>query len=86
MRLNLDQQRVFDDWIRQKIEHHMCQLCQSPHWRIGELISSSDHNDPGEQSSSPMVQLICQNCGHVVLFDASRIKGLHAVETNADLM
>ena len=85
MKLTIDQERVLDNWIHQKVEHHTCQLCQSTHWRIGELLLSPDR-DPANHISTNMVQLICQNCGHVLLFDVSRIKEWHTVDTLSDLM
>jgi hypothetical protein len=85
VKLTLEQERAFDDWIHQKLEHPTCHLCQSSHWKIGELIAAGDHN-PGEHSTGAMVQLICRGCGHVVLFDASQIKSLHAVDSASDIM
>jgi hypothetical protein len=85
MRLTIDQERVVDDWIRQKVEHHICALCQSTHWRIGELITRGDH-DPAYQQTRGMVQVICDNCGHVLLFDVQRIKQWHTVDIASELM
>lgn len=85
MKLTWEQERAFDDWIHRKLEHPFCHLCQSTHWRIGEMIYTGDHN-PGERSTGAMVQLICSSCGHVVLFDASQIKELRATDTSTDLM
>ena len=39
-----------------------------------------------ERAGTTMVQLVCQNCGHVLLFDASFIKELRAADANLDLM
>ena len=85
MKLTWEQERAFDDWIHRKLEHPVCHLCQSTHWKIGELIFAGDHN-PGERSTGAMVQLICRACGHVVLFDASQIKELRAADISSDLM
>ena len=85
MKLTLEQERVLHNWIHKKVEHHICQLCQSNHWRIGELLLSPDR-DPGNHSTSSMVQLICGNCGQVLLFDVSRIAEWHSVDTTSDLM
>jgi hypothetical protein len=59
-------------------------LCQSSHWRIGEMLTFSDQNY--ERASASMVQMVCQNCGHVLLFDASFVKELRAADANLDLM
>ncbi len=85
MRLTFDQQRAFEDWLRRKVEHPVCGLCQSSQWQIGDLIPLGDHL-PTEPPGASMVQLICRNCGHVLLFDASRIEKLRAADVTTDLM
>jgi hypothetical protein len=85
VKLTIDQQRVVDDWIHQKIEHNTCQLCQSNHWQIGDLLSLTPR-DAADHSTGGLVQLVCQNCGHVLLFDVSRIKQWHSVDTTSDLL
>ena len=85
MKLTIDQQRVVDDWVHQKVEHHACQLCQSNHWRIGDLVLPG-YRDPASPASGAMVQLVCQNCGQVLLLDVSRIKQWHTVDTTSDLI
>ncbi len=85
MKLSIEQRRVFEDLIRKKLEHHVCQLCQSSHWSVGELIACTDH-DPTYEASGEMVQLICDNCGQVLLFDASRIKQWQSAPTGFELM
>jgi hypothetical protein len=83
--LSIDQKRVVDDWVRQKVEHHICQLCQSSRWGIGELIACTER-DAAFHANTGMVQLICENCGHTLLFDVSRIKQWHTVDTASELM
>lgn len=76
MKLTAEQKKVFEDWVRQKMEHHSCHLCQSNRWKIGELvvIGSTDVMDDLAVSAPNMVQLICQNCGHVLLFDVRVVR------------
>jgi hypothetical protein len=76
MKLTGEQQKVFADWVRVKMEHHACSLCQANHWKIGELLvpASSLALDEVDAKSMPgMVQLVCQNCASVLLFDVRRI-------------
>ena len=85
MRLTFDQQRAFEDWFRRKVEHHTCSLCQSSQWQTGDLIPAGDHFSADRPGAS-MVQLICRNCGHVLLFDASHIRELRGSDLTTDLM
>jgi hypothetical protein len=80
MKLSSEQQTIFSDWVRQKMEHHACSLCQANKWKIGELMPEQngtmlDDFDPARGHG--MVQLICQNCGHVLLFDVRIILHWH---------
>lgn len=80
MKLSSEQELVFSDWLRQKMEHHACTLCQANKWKIGEVISDHESSvvnlfDPS--GNSAMVQLICKNCGHVLLFDVRDIADWH---------
>jgi predicted nucleic-acid-binding Zn-ribbon protein len=77
MRLSADQQKLFENWLRQKIEHSSCTLCQSNHWKVGEIMTGHVGGEAVDDLSPTtyMVQLICKNCGHVLLFDTRYIKG-----------
>jgi hypothetical protein len=77
MKLTAAQQPIFADWVREKMEHHACLLCQSNQWKIGELIHPAndlvnDELDPSHYHNR--AELICQNCGHVLLFDVRFIR------------
>ncbi len=54
-----------------------CPYCGTGGWEAGEIISCAVADDQGaagsEGASVAMVQFVCDNCGHVALFDASRI-------------
>ena len=80
MKLTIDQQKLFENWLRQKIEHSSCTLCQANRWKIGELIlpQTPDAVDDLSHITPHVVQLICKNCGHVLLFDTHYIKDWHA--------
>ncbi|HEX4131859.1 MAG TPA: hypothetical protein VHZ24_17635 [Pirellulales bacterium] len=74
MKLTAEQQTHFENWLRQKIEHSSCTLCQANRWKIGDLISGQVGD--GVEETAPgarMIQLICKNCGHVLLFDTRYI-------------
>jgi hypothetical protein len=80
MKLTTEQQKTFSDWVRQKMEHHACSLCQSNHWKVGELllqVNSQAMEDIDATTMPEMAQLICQNCGHVLLFDVRAIPHWH---------
>lgn len=51
-----------------------CPICiSSTVWGIGDIVEVRDFNEgnhcPGA-AITPLVQINCQNCGHVVLFNA----------------
>jgi hypothetical protein len=76
MRLSTEQQKLFEDWLRQKIEHSSCTLCQSNHWKVGDVLAGHVVDDVDDMGpASQMIQLICKNCGHVLLFSTRYIKG-----------
>jgi hypothetical protein len=85
MKLTSEQQRIFEDWLRKKMEHHSCQLCQANSWKIGELIvpENSDVLEEMTGSGAHMVQLICKNCANVLLFDVRRIQELHQHDSSS---
>ncbi|HWB01341.1 MAG TPA: hypothetical protein VG713_22780 [Pirellulales bacterium] len=76
MKLTSEQQKLFENWLRQKIEHSSCTLCQANRWKIGELVTG--HVSDAVDDLAPatyMVQLVCKNCAHVLLFDTRFIQG-----------
>jgi hypothetical protein len=87
MKPTLEQERVLDDWMRQKVEHHICSLCQGTKWKVGELLMPVDQDPAGTRFPGTMVQVICQNCAHVLLFDVNSIRQWQAVDiAHPDLM
>jgi hypothetical protein len=78
MKLTSEQQQLFADWVREKMEHHRCMLCQSNKWKIGELMHPSSELASEELDGVPShgrAELICKNCGKVLLFAARHIRG-----------
>jgi hypothetical protein len=85
MKLSAEQQTIFMDWVRQKMEHPACSLCQTNKWKIGNLMAEHDGtviDDFDPTCAHGVVQLICQNCGHVLLFDVRTIKQWHQHDTS----
>lgn len=85
MKLTTDQEQLVADWVRQKIENQSCSLCSATHWKVGELLHSTETLAVDEfdaVSNHGMVQLICQNCGHVLLFDVRSISNWRQHDTS----
>ena len=84
MKLTAEQQTIFSDWVRQKMEHHACSLCQANQWKIGDLMPT--HGTALDEfdvtSEHGLAQLICQNCGNVLLFDVRCIKQWNQHDTS----
>jgi predicted nucleic-acid-binding Zn-ribbon protein len=49
-----------------------CPMCGSSQWETGEIALGVNVNDQG--NTLPMVQLVCRNCGYVMLFAAMPIE------------
>ena len=47
-----------------------CPYCGTAGWEPGEIIASTAVDGSG---NTAMVQFVCNNCGHVALFDAARM-------------
>ena len=76
MRITEEQRKTAANWLQEKIEHRRCLLCQSNQWTIGDELLVVPAEDPVVDPGLPpegMVQVICENCGHVQLFDVRRI-------------
>jgi hypothetical protein len=88
MRITDEQRAVFQDWLRRKVEHHSCPLCQSNRWLIADELFSNPAGDPLDEASAPtpvMAQVVCENCGHVHLFDVRRIADWHGEDASRSL-
>jgi hypothetical protein len=76
MHITDEQRNAFGDWLRQKIGRYACPLCQSNRWSIAVelLILHPDEalNEPASPTPA-MVQVVCENCARVELFDVRRI-------------
>jgi hypothetical protein len=85
VKLSPEQQKQFEDWLRQKIEHASCTLCHANHWKIGGMVGTHTIDAIDDQVDNhqwTMLELVCKNCGHALLFDTRYIKDWNA---NQDL-
>lgn len=75
MNLNESQRKFIGDRVMKVWNGKRdCPICISPTvWAIGGIVEVRDFNEgnhcPGA-AITPLVQINCQNCGHVVMFNA----------------
>lgn len=72
MPIDETQQRKLETWIHQKCGELKCVACESKEWKPGDVLVPPSAPEGGGTivggPSFPMVQLICENCGNVLLF------------------
>ncbi len=68
MPLTNEQAHKLQQWLNSRGVNLNCPMCGSAQWETGEIISGRSVIDPG--NSVPMVQVVCGNCGYVMLFAA----------------
>jgi hypothetical protein len=69
--------KKLDFWMRKHWKNPACQACGGRNWMQGEIIASPLYshgrglivNGP----TIPMVQVVCRNCNHIMLFAAKKI-------------
>lgn len=64
------QKQKFQAWLAANMPQHPapCLMCRNTTWDFGEVIDVSGVSGV----IAPMVQLVCQTCGYIVLFDAKK--------------
>ena len=76
MALNPAQRRVLEDWMRSKAIV-MCPCCgQEAGWRFAEAVyvrALLEEGDEDLTEGGGIVRVACDNCAHVLLFDAETI-------------
>lgn len=71
--LSASQKQKLRDWMKSKGIRSACASCGESDWGAGELISSPVLTPDGTQAADlhvPMVQLVCINCSHVMVYAA----------------
>lgn len=71
MPLSHEQVHKLEQWWDSTGVKRSCPMCANGQWEAGELVSGSDVS--GQGNVLPMVQVICGNCSHVMLFAAMPI-------------
>lgn len=64
------QKQKFQAWLSVNVPDFPapCAVCHKTNWDFGEIIDTSGISGV----IAPMVQLVCQSCGHILLFDARK--------------
>lgn len=73
MPLTETQKHKLRDWLRSKEVNPTCASCGARDWGAGEIVSAPILDAEGahrEDSHVPMVQLVCTNCGYLMLYAA----------------
>ncbi len=71
MPLSHEQAHKLQQWLNSRGISLNCPMCSSSQWETGEIVSSVNVND--QRNTLPMVQVVCGNCGYVMLFSAMPI-------------
>ena len=75
MPLSHSQQRVLEEWMRSKAIIK-CPLCGQDRWRFAEATyvrALLEEGDEDLTEGGGVVKILCDDCGHLVLFDAETV-------------
>lgn len=72
MELSTEQKKKFVDYLNGKwTGSQLCPICKVDEWFIPDLIHEMpEAKHKGKFQFSPLIQIICLNCGHTLLFNA----------------
>lgn len=77
MALDQAQQLLLVEWMARKNIRTDCPACNAPHqWSPGDIVAAPVFKPGGMHIGSevtPMVEIICDNCGHIRFFAAAPI-------------
>ncbi|HKP51751.1 MAG TPA: hypothetical protein VJ183_03770 [Chloroflexia bacterium] len=77
MALDQAQQRLLIEWMERKKISTQCPACDTSHdWLPGDIVAAPVFKPGGLHLGSdltPMVEIICDNCGYVRFFAAAPI-------------
>ncbi len=68
MPLTREQAYKLQQWLNSRGVNLDCPMCGSAQWETGEIVSGTSIDD--KRVAVPMVQVVCVNCGYVMLFAA----------------
>ena len=68
MPLTREQAYKLQQWLNSRGVNLDCPMCGSAQWETGEIVSGTSIEDT--RNAVPMVQVVCVNCGYVMLFAA----------------
>ena len=71
MPLTHEQIYKLEQWWDSTEVNRNCPMCGSGEWQAGEMVSGTDVS--GQGNVLPMVQVVCGNCGYVMMFAAMPI-------------
>lgn len=88
MSLTPSQQLLLVKWMESKHISTQCPACNTPHqWSPGDIVAAPVIKPGGMHIGTevtPMVEIICDNCGHVRFFAAAPIGLYTPRERNSD--
>lgn len=73
MPLDEAQKQKLRGWMRTRGIRPSCASCGAEEWGAGEIVSApvlDREGTPVEEMHVPMVQLVCTNCGYVMMYAA----------------
>lgn len=73
MPINSSQQEKLKAWLDSKGVRPQCGACGSNDWAPGDIVAAPRYSSQGLAIGGPtvpMVQLVCSNCAHLMLFAA----------------
>jgi hypothetical protein len=77
MPLDVEQMEQVKRFFRSNMVVPDCPYCSGYGWKAGEIVAAPVVDERGnarpEDTSATMVQIVCDNCGHVTFFDARRL-------------
>jgi predicted nucleic-acid-binding Zn-ribbon protein len=83
LKLQEDKKQNISNWLAAKAPDLKCPACGASDWSIGDFLLgmptvsliTSIHGDVRSDSSLfRVVQIICNNCGYVMNFDATKLR------------
>ena len=73
MPLTHEQVNKLEQWWDSKGVNRQCPMCGSGQWETGEIMSGTSMDVDSAGNVLPMAQLVCGNCGYVMMFAAMPI-------------